>query len=47
MNILFYLGIILLSAGLYAAGCFVAYNIGKKRGAKEYYNLLTNPVEIE
>lgn len=43
MDNLFYAGISLLFIGMFSLALFIAYKIGKRTGAKEYYNLLTYP----
>lgn len=45
MDLLFYLGSALLGIGVITLGFYSAYRIGKKQGAKEYYNLLSSPRE--
>lgn len=42
MDDLFYVGVSLLFVGMFSLALFIAYKIGKRTGAREYYNLLTN-----
>lgn len=46
-DLFFYFGIFFIAVGLEMLSLLVAYNFGKKEGAKEYYNLLTSPNEQE
>lgn len=45
MDIQFYLGAVLLLIGLFAGAILVSFKIGKRKGAKEYYDLLTTDRE--
>lgn len=47
MDEVFYLGVLLLSAGCFALAVFSAYKIGVRRGRKEYYEALTTSHEEE
>lgn len=41
MDNLFYFSITLIGTGLLALAFYSVYRFGKKRGAREYYNILT------